>query len=97
MQRLLSTEADLCFVRIVTARPGGTFTYAEDMRFGSLRSAVETCDRLQKEIDADAEPRRAYVLGPDRIPIWAGGARGSSPVAASALSGHIRNTALAGR
>jgi hypothetical protein len=70
---------DLCYVQIVTAHRGGTFTAGEAMRFGSLQSAVEECETLQADFDCDAEPRRVYVLDAGRAPVWAGGARGKPP------------------
>jgi hypothetical protein len=71
---------DLCYVQIVTAHRGVAFTEGERMRFGLLQSAVDECERLQGDFDADAEPRRVYVLDAGRVPIWAGGARGRPPV-----------------
>lgn len=62
-------------IRVVTAIAGGTFqTTAEfgvgDHYFAALRRA----DALQTDIDAEAFPARAYVLGADGVPIYAGGA-----------------------
>jgi hypothetical protein len=55
-------EDDLCHVQIVTACHGGAFVAGEAIRFGSLQSAVDECESLQSNFDADCEPRRAYVL-----------------------------------
>jgi hypothetical protein len=70
---------ELCYIQIVTAHRGGAFSAGQAMRFGSLRSAVDECETLQADFDADAEPRRVYVLDAGKIPIWAGGARGVAP------------------
>ena len=70
---------DLCYVQIVTAYRGGVFTARDAMRFGSLQSAIEECERLQGDFDCDAEPKRAFALDAGRVPIWAGGARGRPP------------------
>jgi hypothetical protein len=69
MQRL---ELEIYFVRIVTTHRGGA-TSDTEIRFSSSESAITECDRLQAEFDADAEPKRAYVLDWHRIPIAAGG------------------------
>jgi hypothetical protein len=69
MQRL---ALDICFLRIVTAHRGGATTETE-VRFSSSEVAIAEADRLQAEFDADAEPKRAYVLDWHRIPIAAGG------------------------
>ena len=69
MQRL---ELEIFFVRIVTTHKGGAMSETE-VRFSSRESAITECDRLQAEFDADAEPKRAYVLDWRRVPIAAGG------------------------
>ena len=71
MQRL---ELATFYVRIVTTHKGGATSQTE-MRFTSMESAIETVDRLQADFDADAEPKRAYVLDRDWVPIAAGGER----------------------
>jgi hypothetical protein len=73
MQRVLSTETGFHYVRVVTAHRGGSFTHGEDLRFSARASAVEECDRLQAEFDADCEPRRVYVLDCEKDPTQAGG------------------------
>jgi hypothetical protein len=57
---------DVCYDQIVTARRGGAFAAGGAMRFGSLQTAVAECESLQRDFDADAEPRRVYVLDAGR-------------------------------
>jgi hypothetical protein len=45
-----------------------------------LPAAVEECDRLQAEFDADCDPRRVYVLDSEKSPTKAGGVRGGRPI-----------------
>ena len=71
---------EFCFVVTITACHGGAFVAGEAIRFGSLQSAVDECDMLQADFDADAEPRRAYVLDAGKMPVWAGRARGRPPM-----------------
>jgi hypothetical protein len=71
---------DLCYVVTITACHGGAFVAGEAIRFGSLQSAVDECESLQSNFDADCEPRRAYVVGADEVPVWAGRARGKPPL-----------------
>ncbi len=60
------------YVRIVTTHKGGATT-EDDIRFASRQSAIEACERLQAEFDADCDPKRAYVLDAHKVPIAAGG------------------------
>jgi hypothetical protein len=75
MQRL---EIETHYVRIVTTHRGGATT-ENDIRFNSQHAAIEACDKLQAEIDEDAEPKRCFVLDASMVPIHAGGERRSSP------------------
>jgi len=60
-------------VRIVTHHPDGSTTH-EEILYATKRSAVEVCEKLQRELDDDCEPARTYVLDADMVPIIAGGA-----------------------
>jgi hypothetical protein len=64
------------YVVIQTAAPGGNFTVEREIRFDSEHAAIDACERMQADFDADAEPCRVMVLDAARVPIWAGGARG---------------------
>lgn len=61
------------YLRVVTAYKGGQFTASQDIRFSSRLGARKEAERLQEEFDLDCEPKRAYVLGPDLVPVEAAG------------------------
>lgn len=62
-------------IRVVTAQRGGTFQTTAEFGVGDQYfAALNRADALQADIDAEAFPARAYVLGPDGVPIYAGGA-----------------------
>jgi hypothetical protein len=67
------TANNFYFVEIITTARGGKTSSVEVGRFGSYRGALETADRLQAQFDADAEPKRTYILDSTRVPIAAGG------------------------
>lgn len=63
-------------IRVVTALRGGAFQTTAEFGVGDhYFSALSRADALQADIDAEAFPTRAYVLGADGVPIYAGGAR----------------------
>jgi len=70
---------DLFYVQIISALRASAFSAGEALRFGSLQSALDECERLQADFDCDCEPRRVYVLDAGKIPVWAAGARGKPP------------------
>lgn len=60
-------------VRVVTALPGGRFTAAGDIELDSKRACVAQAERMQTEFDEDCDPKRAYVIAPDGVPVQAAG------------------------
>jgi len=68
------------FLLVVEATSrGGAVTVVQELSFTTQGAAVAMAEQLQQDFDADAEPKRAYVLDQQGIRIWAGGARGRPP------------------
>lgn len=68
------------YVRVVTALKGGAFVDSQDIRFTSRRSAQDAAETLQMDFDEDADPKRAYILGADGVPVEAAGRSKMSPM-----------------
>lgn len=60
-------------VKVVQAFPGGKFEGKSEFNCSSQRDAFNVADRLQREFDEDADPRRSYVFrGNDPVPVYSG-------------------------
>lgn len=70
------SKVEKVYLRIVTAKRGGTFVASEDVPLNSKKLAMDEADRLQIEFDKDSEPKRVYVLDEARVPVYAGGQLG---------------------
>jgi len=69
---------DFFYVRVVEALGNGVFRNSQDIRFSTKKSAQEAAESLQMDFDEDCEPKRAYILGPDMVPVNAAGRAKSS-------------------
>lgn len=71
------------YVQVVTAlnpKAGGGWLVGQEIRFSSRRSAQDAAEALQLDFDEDCDPKRAYVLGPDLVPVEAAGRSKMSPM-----------------
>jgi hypothetical protein len=57
------------YLRVV--RPDGSSD--SEFRLNSRELAIAECDRIQRELNADGSPARAYVFDVDEVPIAVGG------------------------
>lgn len=68
------------YMRVVEALGNGVFRNSQDIRFSTKKSAQDAAESLQMDFDEDCEPKRAYILGPDMVPIEVAGRSTMSPI-----------------
>lgn len=68
------------YMVVVTAVKGGSFEASQLIRFSTKRSAQDAAEALQMDFDEDCDPKRAYILGADGVPIDAAGRSKMSPM-----------------
>lgn len=67
------TQLNKFYVRVVTTHKGGAYSNSLDLPFDTKNGAKAAAEKLQEEFDADAEPRRVYVLDDFMVPVEAAG------------------------
>ena len=60
------------YLRIVTAHKDNKFIHSEDVQIDNKKLAMDEADNMQRAFDIDSDPVRVYVLGTDKVPIYAG-------------------------
>jgi hypothetical protein len=62
-------------VRITKHTKGGDATPIDVVSIDSLDAAIQAANTWQKEFDLEGTPARVYVLDPQGVAVYAGGAR----------------------